>query len=181
MSAPCTCKLDAKPLLSLKRYVDPSISVKSSGSKPGVFSIVNVGELVSGGTSGCKVKGPDGAGGAFGALGAGIANSLLGGIWPEAPTVDTSELDEIQAMNDTLKESLNDCKHEMTNCKIDQTKDLFTQQIELTKALQKVVDIAQDAKLEKNVSMTYFAIGFVVIMFVYLMALPVYRPPQPVF
>ena len=171
MSTPCTCTLSTPPLLSLKKNTTKPIA--SSVSKKGVFKGIDFNELTQGGSDTCKLKG-DGTN----ALLTSMANGALMGLYPPQPEVDTSDLEKIQEMNAELKESFNNCKITMMGCKIDQTKDLFTQQLELTKTLQKLTDYAQDASLTKNVSMTYFAIGFIVLMFIYIMAIPVYKPPS---
>ncbi len=169
MSTPCTCTLNSPPLLSLKKNTTKPI--KSSPS-PGVFKMIDFNELGQGGTDSCKIKGDGGS-----ALFKSMANGALMGLYPPQPEVDTSDLEKIQEMNAELKESFTGCRFSMMKCNIDQTKDLLTQQIELTKTLQKVTDYAQSASIKKNISMTYFAIGFVVLIFIYIMAIPVYKPP----
>ncbi len=173
MSGTCSCTLNAVPLVRLKRDTDHIVKLKSSG-KPGVFSAVDLGELASGGTESCKLKG----GGGTQSLFESMMNGALMGLYPPAPEVDTSELEDMQEEQSNLERSFTECKFKMADCKIDQTKNLLEQQISLSKALQKLIDIAQDASIAKNMSLTFFAIGFVVLIFIYIMAIPTYKPPK---
>jgi hypothetical protein len=108
-------------------------------------------------------------------------NQFTFGIYPPAPEVDTSVLDELQAANDKLKDSFNDCKHQLTNCKVDQIQELMSQQLELSNALQSLTDNAQDMTIQKNYSLSVFTMGVVGLILVYIMASPTYRPPEKVF
>jgi len=168
----CTCDLKLKQMKSAKKFSFWKGDSGDSIQKSSIMKAVD--------TSNEAIEESCAGPGLFKQFGGNLANQLTFGIIP-APEVDTTILDELRKANDQLKDNFNSCKMQLTDCKVDQVQELLSQQMELSTALQKLTDSAQDMSIQKNYSLSVFTLGVVGLIVVYILASPTYRPPEKVF
>ena len=144
----CSCRIDmSNRAMSL---VEPANKFKATGTCPG-FSAKNYGLSV------------------LDSVLMGLP-SLAGAV--EQPKVDDTALRNIQTKNEELKTMFQACQFQISNCRMQQSVDFLSKQMELNKALQSITDETQDQLIAKNTSLTYYSIAIGTLAIIYILAMP---------
>ena len=130
-----------------------------------------------------KFKGAESCPGfSWGDLGKSVAENVAFGLpslfGMELPKPDDAALNDIKEKNDNLKDMFQACQFQIVNCRLQQSVDFMSKQLELSKALQKITDETQNQMIAKNMSLTYYAIAIATLTVMYILAMPT---PPPTF